>query len=68
MVTRKIGKWPEQGDKYGYFPDVFSVSVNRELSRCRQKGTMIDNELVKGVCDHASEAKIRFIRRYGECE
>ena len=67
-MIRKIGKWPARGDRYGYFPDVFSVSVNRGLSRHRQMGIMIDDDLIKNLCDHASEVKVRFIRRYGECE
>lgn len=67
-MTRKIGKWPGRGDKYGYFPNVFSASVNRALARYRQKGVVIDEDLIKNAYDHAARIAVRFDRRYGECK
>ncbi len=65
-MTKKIGKRPGEGDEYGYFPDIFSVSVNRGLDRHRQKGAVIDDAVIKKLYDRASKIKARFYRRYGE--
>lgn len=63
-MAQKIGKQPGEGDKYGYFPDVFSVSINRALSRCRDKNIIIDDDLIKDLFEQATEVKARFVRRY----
>lgn len=65
-MTQKIGKRLGQGDAYGYFPNVFSASMNRALSRCRDNNVKIDDNIIKNVFEQATKVKARFVRRYEE--
>lgn len=68
MTRKKIGKWPGRGDEYGFYPNVFSACINRELARRRRRGDLFvggaivdDDLLIYAAC-----VKGRFVRRYGQ--